>query len=142
MRDGGGVWISRESSIYWIQQLKASWSQLFLCNKTLFFFSKSNITLKTFYDVKITLIISCLLCTKITGQISSFAKSKKLRVHKNCLKKCFEKLKNFIKIRAQGEKRQLKNLPVIFRENSNSKRYMHTNVHSSTIYNSQDMEET
>ena len=27
-------------------------------------------------------------------------------------------------------------------ENSNSKRYMHPNVHSSTIYNSQDMEAT
>ena len=27
-------------------------------------------------------------------------------------------------------------------ENSNSKRYMHPNVHSSTIYNSQDMETT
>ena len=27
-------------------------------------------------------------------------------------------------------------------ENANSKRYMHPNVHSSTIYNSQDMEET
>ena len=27
-------------------------------------------------------------------------------------------------------------------ENSNSKRYMHSNVHSSTIYNSQDMEAT
>ena len=28
----------------------------------------------------------------------------------------------------------------ISRENSNSKRYMHPNVHSSTIHNSQDME--
>ena len=27
-------------------------------------------------------------------------------------------------------------------ENSNSKRYMHSDVHSSTIYNSQDMEAT
>ena len=27
-------------------------------------------------------------------------------------------------------------------ENANSKRYMNSNVHSSTIYNSQDMEET
>ena len=27
-------------------------------------------------------------------------------------------------------------------ENSNSKRYMHPNVHSSTIYNSKDMETT
>ena len=27
-------------------------------------------------------------------------------------------------------------------ENSNLKRYMHPSVHSSTIYNSQDMEET
>ena len=30
----------------------------------------------------------------------------------------------------------------IFRENHKSKRYMHPNVHSSTIYNSQDMETT
>ena len=30
----------------------------------------------------------------------------------------------------------------ISRENSNSKRYMHLNIHSSTIYNSQDMEAT
>ena len=30
----------------------------------------------------------------------------------------------------------------ISRENSNSKRYMHLSVHSSTIYNSQDMEAT
>ena len=30
----------------------------------------------------------------------------------------------------------------IFRENHNSKRYMHPNVHCSTIYNSQDMEAT
>ena len=29
-----------------------------------------------------------------------------------------------------------------FRENHNSKRYMYPNVHSSTIYNSQDMEAT
>ena len=29
-----------------------------------------------------------------------------------------------------------------FRENYNSKRYMHPNVHNSTIYNSQDMEAT
>ena len=28
------------------------------------------------------------------------------------------------------------------REISNSKRYMHPNVHSSTVYNSQDMEAT
>ena len=28
------------------------------------------------------------------------------------------------------------------RENSNSKRYMHSNVHCSTIYNSQDVEAT
>ena len=28
------------------------------------------------------------------------------------------------------------------RENSNLKRYMHSNVHSSTIYNSQDTEAT
>ena len=30
----------------------------------------------------------------------------------------------------------------ISRENSNSKRYMHPNVHCSTIYNIQDMEAT
>ena len=30
----------------------------------------------------------------------------------------------------------------ISRENHNSKRYMHPNVHCSTIYNSQDMEAT
>ena len=29
-----------------------------------------------------------------------------------------------------------------FRENYNSKRYMHPNVHNSTIYNSQDLEAT
>ena len=32
--------------------------------------------------------------------------------------------------------------PYISRENPNSKRYMHPNVHSSTIYNSQEMEIT
>ena len=31
-------------------------------------------------------------------------------------------------------------IPLISRENHNSKRYMHSSVHCSTIYNSQDME--
>ena len=31
---------------------------------------------------------------------------------------------------------------ILFRENDNLKRYMHPNVHPSTVYNSQDMEAT
>ena len=37
---------------------------------------------------------------------------------------------------------QQSTLGLIFKENHNLERYMHPNVHSSTIYNSQDMEAT